>query len=643
MAYRLRVLGPFQLLDPSGAPLSIPARKNQALVAILALAAGAEVPRNRLMAILWGDRGEDQARSSLRQALAALRKSFPEGAFPFTVTDRFAAIDPAALTVDALSLDVDGGMPGGEFLEGLDIPGAAAEEWLRAERHRLATLSAGRRLARAERLEAAGDLAAAAEAAQGLVSDDPLDEAAHRALMRIYAATGDRSRALRQFQACCDALRSGLGVGPSAETAGLHDRLRAGDGPAVPVAIPSTGRPTVAVLPFANLSPDPDHAYFADGITDDVITELGRFRGFNVSARNSAFRFRDDPAGARAVGEALGARFVVEGTIRKASNRVRISVRLTETSEGRQLWAEHFDRELVDIFAVQDEITGAVSGIVQGRVDADVERHSRRIPPDKLGAYELCLRAKALVWTFRRKENAAARDLLERALELDPMSAAAHSFLSTAHHNAFTCCWVEDRDRSLELAAEHARIAVDLDNRDSRARWRLAEALQYLGDLSRARGQFEMALQLNPNDSEVLSLFGFFLSGMGEHDRALELFERAAVVDPFDSFVRYWLHGVACYNAGRYEEAIDLLTRVHDPIPEIHAWLAACFARTGRADEAARQIGAFRDQAAREMTGFDWGLHSDWEAYLRSFGFGNAAVAAHFLDGIRVALRAANR
>jgi DNA-binding SARP family transcriptional activator len=301
MTYRLRLLGPFELLAPSGRAVAIGGKKLQALVAMLALAGGAPVPRNRLTAVLWGDRGEAQARNSLRQALTALRRCFAgHGPFPFAITDETAAIDPAAIEADAATFASEGaaGLPGGgEFLEGLDIPGQPASDWLRAERQRLAGLMADRLSARMAGAEAAGDPQGAMAAARALLEADPLNEAAHRALMRALAAGGDRSRALKQFQTCRDLLKTELGVEPEAETLRLQAEIRggnAGPAPAAPVTVepmpgdkdPAPGMaPTVAVLPFVNLSADPEQEYFSDGITDDIITELGRFRNLRVIAR----------------------------------------------------------------------------------------------------------------------------------------------------------------------------------------------------------------------------------------------------------------------------------------------------------------------------------------------------------------------
>jgi len=648
MAYRLRLLGRFELTSASGEAVPVNAKKTQALVAMLALAGGAPVPRSRLTAVLWGDRGEAQARSSLRQALTALRKGFEgQGDFPFRVSEESAAIDPASIIADTAELtggDPADAVPHGEFLDGLDIPGQPAGEWLRAERQRLAGLVAERLAARLAVAEAAGDTAAALAAARALIDADPLNESAHRALMRAYAASGDRTRALKQFQACRDLLAAELGVEPEAETLRLDEEVRAGvaaaapAGPAEPVPAPAPGAPpTVAVLPFANLSADPEQEYFSDGITEDIITALGRFRNLNVIARTSAFHFKGRAPLAAEIGEALGADFAVQGSIRKAGNRVRITVQLAGTADGRQLWAEHFDRELADIFAVQDEITGTVAGILRGRLEAAGERRAYRLPPDQLGAYELCLRARAEIFKFRRRENAAGRALLERALALDPRSATAHAQLSTAYHNDWMMRWVTDGRRALELAHAHAKTAVDLDPDDSRARWGLGEALQYCGTVDEARSQFEAGMRLNPNDAHLLALYGFFLSSMGEDEPAMELFERAGQLDPFDGMVLPWLHGAACYNAGRHAQAIELLTSIVDPLAEVHVWLAAANARLGRLPEARRRLARFLAEAEADMADFPGRRLDDWRPYCLDLCAPRPETGLHLFEGFAMA------
>ncbi len=646
MTYRLQLLGPFTLTSPSGAEVPVAGKKQQALVAMAALAGGAPVPRSRLTAVLWGDRGEAQARNSLRQALTMLRKCFDgHGPFPFRITEETLAIDPESLTVDAdtLSGRGDAAQPvRGEFLEGIEIPGQPAADWLRAERQRVAGLVADRLAGRLAAADAAGDAQGAVAASRALLEVDPLNETAHRALMRALAASGDRSRALKQFETCRDLLRDELGVEPEAATLRLLEEIRAGAGGAAPAAPESRGAapapgtaPTIAVLPFDNLSADPEQEYFSDGITDDIITELGRFRNLNVIARTSAFHFKGRAPLAAEIAETLGADFAVQGSIRKAGNRMRISVQLAETATGRQLWAEHFDRDLADIFAVQDEITGTVAGLVYGRLDMAGQQRALRLAPEKLGAYDLCLRAKALIWKFKPRENLEARALAQRAIALDPQCALAHAQIATTYHLEWLAFWGTERDRALERSYVHAKRAVELDRDDSLARWRLGEVLHYRGEFAESRSQFEAALRLNPNDAESLCMYGYFLSCLAEHEPAMAQFEKATRLDPFDSYAIPWLHGAACYNARRYDDTIALLSRIAEPLAEVYAWLAAANAQLGRTEEAQRQLALFLDAAQSEMPAFPGRRPEDWIVYCSDIGLGLPETAEHFYDGFR--------
>lgn len=257
--------------------------------------------------------------------------------------------------------------------------------------------------------------------------------------------------------------------------------------------------------------------------------------------------------------------------------------------------------------------------------------------PDQLGAYDLCLRAKALIWRFKPNENAEARTLAERAIALDQRNALAHALLSTTYHVDWVCCWVVDRPRALKQAYSHAKRAVDLDRDDSYARWRLGEVLHYRREYAEARSQFEEALRLNPNDVESLCMYGYFLSCLGELDQGIAMFERAARLDPFDSYVVPWLYGAACYNARRYEQTIALLGRISDPVAEIHAWLAAANAQLGRVTEARRQAALFLAAAEVEMPAFPGRRSEDWKAYCMDIGLGPPESGMHFYQGLAMA------
>jgi TolB-like protein/Tfp pilus assembly protein PilF len=655
---QVRMLGGFEARLDAGAELALKGRKAQALLACLALSPGLARARDSLTGLLWSERADEQARGSLRQALAELRRAL-DGAEPAPLDAGRESVTLVRQAVDSDVADLErlaaAGDPDslaravalyrGELLEGFGAVDPAFEDWLAGERARLDALAQevmGRLL---DHLTAAGETERAIDLARRLLALDPLREPVHRALMRLYAGQGDRALALKQYQACREVLARELGVAPEPETEALHGELRRGEAVPEPSPQPAAGpapslpdKPSLAVLPFVNMSADAEQEYFADGLTEDIITELSRFRSLFVIASNSSFAYKGRAVDVREVGRELGVHFVVEGSVRRAGQRVRVTAQLTEAATGNHLWAERYDRDMVDVFAVQDEITRTIAGTVGGRVEVADHRRVLRLSADDLAAYDLYTQAKVLIWEFTKENNAKARALLERAVALDPGLARAHAQLSLAHMMDWMAFWVADREAAERLFLDHARTAVRLDGDDSRTRWQLGEALVCVGEYDEARHQMETSMRLNPNDAEALGLFGFYLTAVGEPERALEFFEEAARLDPSDPNWRHWLKGIACYCARRYDEAIQSLIRVRDMTNEVRGWLAASHGQAGHQAEAKRYLDAFLDHAEAEMVGFPGRRLRDWEPYwMAAIRFRDRADLEHLLDGLRKA------
>src|SRR5215813_7302322 len=322
---QLRLLGGFDLHSATG-QAAIPAgRKVRALLACLALSPGQAWPREKLMALLWSDRGDEQARASLRQALAEMRRVLGEPS-PVRTEHDAISLDPALIAVDAAEfellaragkLDEAAGLYRGPLLDGHGVRDGAFEDWILVERTRLHDLA----VAALDRFAASQSGDAAIATAQRLLQLDPAREATHRLLMRLYAAAGQRTQALRQYEHCRDVLQRDLQVKPNSETERLHHELQ-NEAPPAPMAsadAPQPGaasvpdRPTIAVLPFSNLSGDPAQEYFSDGITEDIITELSRFRFLVVLARNPSLAQKGQVSGPQEIGRSLGVRYIVEG------------------------------------------------------------------------------------------------------------------------------------------------------------------------------------------------------------------------------------------------------------------------------------------------------------------------------------------
>ncbi|HEX6120596.1 MAG TPA: BTAD domain-containing putative transcriptional regulator, partial [Dongiaceae bacterium] len=441
------LLGGFQLRMGDQA-IDLPGRRERALLAYLAMPAGESRSRDKLAGILWSERGDKQARDSLKQAMLRLRKAV-DGMRPAALlSDReFVTLDPAAVSVDVAEFErlTGEGTPDsigramslyrGDLLDGLDLRDPSFEEWVLMERQRLRDLARGALAALLARHMADGARDQAAGVARRLVSLDPLREDAHRALMRIYAEQGQTALALKQYQTCRDRLQLELGVKPEPETERLYQSIhqnrvaprqtsaplnaaaeplpRSGEAESMPVV-----KPSIAVLPFANLSGDPEQEYFSDGVTEDIIAGLARLHWLFVIARNSSFTFKGKAVDAKEIGTRLGVRYLLEGSVRRAGERVRIACQLIDAATGLHLWSDRFDGTLSDVFDLQDRITSSVIGAIEPRLrDAEIER-ARRKPTDNIDAYDLYLRALALHNTVTYEDSREALRLLGRAIDL---------------------------------------------------------------------------------------------------------------------------------------------------------------------------------------------------------------------------------
>jgi TolB-like protein/Flp pilus assembly protein TadD len=370
-----------------------------------------------------------------------------------------------------------------------------------------------------------------------------------------------------------------LGVQPSAE--------RAVTDPQGPLAIPD--KPSIAVLPFLNMSNDPEQDYFADGIVEDIITGLSRIKWFFVIARNSSFIYKGMPTDVKRVGRELGVRYVLEGSVRKAENRVRITAQLIEAETGNHLWAERYDRLLDDIFAVQDEITMSVIAAIEPNLrKAEIERVKRK-RPESLDAYDLVLRALPFVYSMMATGAAAAIPLLERALKLDPDYAHAHAPLAWCYHFRFSRGGLLEEDRL--AAVRHARAAI-ADGDD-------ATALAIAGlviwfderDAATSCNLFDRALAISESNIFALCCSAVALAWMGQSEPAVERARRALRHSPFDSlnYMSYDALAVAYFHTQRYEEARDAAQRAIESNPLFsvpHTLLAAALVRLGSSMEA---------------------------------------------------------
>jgi TolB-like protein len=437
-----------------------------------------------------------------------------------------------------------------------------------------------------------------------LLALDPLKEATHRALIRLYADAGDRSMAIKQYNACCEVLQAELGLQPDAATQQLAEEIQRGEAKnadsmsesisaetprAVPEPPPLPDKPSIAVLPFVNMSADPEQEYFSDGITEDIITELARFSSLFVIARNSSFHYKGQSPKIQDVGSELGVEYVVEGSVRRAGDRVRITAQLIDAASGAHVWGERYDRDLKDIFAVQDEVVREIATAVPGQLDvAAINRVERRSDQD-LTAYEYVLRGE-----HRRNQDWASPDaipLFERAIEADPQCARAYAQIANWHAYSIQAHCVP-AEKAGQVTRDLAEKALRIEPNDPVILGFLAEAYVMSGDLDLARRCIDKAIRINPNHYYVMIYAADVLAWLGDVDEALRWRDLYVRHDPLSSAALAEGDFEIFYLTKRYEDAIQALAGWQNLPTHLLAESAAAHAQAGRLEEAA----ALREQ-----------------------------------------------
>jgi adenylate cyclase len=345
-------------------------------------------------------------------------------------------------------------------------------------------------------------------------------------------------------------------------------------------------KPAIVVLPFANMSGDPEQEFFADGLTEDIITALSRFPDLLVISRNTSSRYKGKAVDVKKIAKELAVHYLIEGSVRKSGNRVRVTVQLIDAEMDRHVWADRYDRELADIFAIQDEVTSSVVATLPRRVEAAMHDRAASKPTQSMAAYECVLAGKLRHHRSTKEDNEAALQLLERAVELDNNYAHAHAWLACTLGQSWGYGFCADRDATWKRVVEELGIALALNDNDSDVHRILAAVKITEGDHEKAIYHQERALALNPNDDLILVQQGEILTWLGQAEEGIDWIKKAMRLNPYHP-ERYWNHlGRAYFVTHRYGEAIDAFKRIATPDHLHKAFLAAACAQLGRDEEA---------------------------------------------------------
>ncbi|UCH08820.1 MAG: tetratricopeptide repeat protein, partial [Deltaproteobacteria bacterium] len=393
--------------------------------------------------------------------------------------------------------------------------------------------------------------------------------------------------------------------------------------------LPLPDKPSIAVLPFVNMSGDPEQEYFSDGMTEDLITDLSKISGLFVIARNSVFIYKGKVVKTAEVGRELGVRYVLEGSVRKANGRVRITAQLVDATTEGHIWAERYDRDLKDIFALQDEVTKKIVAALAVKLTEDEEKRFVRRYTDNMEAYDSLLQGMEYKNRYTKEANLQARQLYERAIALDPEFALAYALLGLTHFHEWSLGWSQD-PQSLEQAFELAQRAIALDDSLPEAHAILGEVYLWKKQHEQAVAESEKTIALNPNDADGIVRLGNILNWTGRPGKAIELVKKAMRLNPMYPVWYLWNLGHAYFLTDQYEEAIETLKRCLDRTPDFlpaHIYLTASYIRLGRNEEAQAQAAQVMKLSSKTST----------KAWRQRIPYKDQAISERLFDSLRKA------
>ncbi|MDX1400344.1 MAG: FlgO family outer membrane protein, partial [Kiloniellales bacterium] len=394
--------------------------------------------------------------------------------------------------------------------------------------------------------------------------------------------------------------------------------------------------PTLAVLPFADLSENGSQNYFGAGVAEDIMTELSRFRTLIVIARDSSFLHGTAPRDLSSLAGRMGVEFVVRGSIRWAKDRMRISVQLIEADDTRCIWAESYNRNTHDIFDVLDEVAKAVAFKVVGQIEETGRQQALRKRPESLAVYEQLLIANWYLREAGKDDISKAREMFRRAIDLEPTNARAHAELAFSYLTEFWSDWTPSPKAAATKALELAKEATALDDLDSRAHLYLATALFYAtSNFDAASREFDRAIKLNPNDYDVFCLLSWLLALTGEVEKCIACAEQAIRLSPLTTEDCRVAQSCAAYCAQRYDDALTALQSIPEPSNEVNAFLAMCYAQLGHTAKAESAMRTFLTVTSRKRVDQPHHYRDGWRGYWAvRYPFKHQKDLEHMLEGL---------
>ena len=621
---RLKLLGEFSATGLAGCPIELAVRKGRGLLAILALAPGQSVPRERLAFLMWSDHDEAHARSSLRQMLTVLRKELGEGIIA-SDDERVQLHDTTSDVTDFIRLASAAGQHelrqavdlwNGELLADSAIHEEAFADWLAGERARLCEMLQ-QVIVRLMKLES-GDARVAL--AKRLVALDPLREASHVALMQAYADSGDRAQALAAYAAARDVLNAELGVTPGRELEALRTSLLDRGTPSTPEAARRAIKAAVAILPFVNLSADASRQYLSDGITEDLISLLGRFSDVRVVTRNPALQ-KVALGDAMEMMRELGAHFIVRGAARASDTRLVVSCQLIDGESASVLWSERYDRPVADALSVIEDVAVRIVTALGSRLVSAGATLASRKATDSWSAYDYFLKGRELCNGGKEWQ---AEPFFAKAVDIDPGFALAHAWRALGFLGQF---WKTGALEKLELAHASAEGALRCDISEPMSHYAAGATLNYLLQYDLSESHFQRAMSLNPLDVHIQGHYAHLLLNKGMLADALAVVTCTLARDPYPPVWMQYVRGKILFYLGEFQAAIRAIESSNWNSYRTHAHLAAAHAHLHHTEEARRQIDAM------------YAMHPavTIEEIKVTSGFADHGMLALLLDGLRQA------